>query len=127
MIESHIVEISPYIFLKYAAQLMGCLDRPEGTTAVKILQHIAKTYPGALYYPFKITSEYLGVQGRALSATLKLLLHNSTLDIFVESLNKLTHPELRYVTNYHYVTNYLLLTVTNHITITITNEFSNYL
>ena len=88
--------IPRWVFLKYAAQLMGSLDKQEGPAAARILEHVAAEFPSALYYPFKITAEFLGSGGTEQSVPLRALLHNSTLDMFVASLNGLTHPDQRW-------------------------------
>jgi DNA-binding transcriptional regulator YhcF (GntR family) len=82
--------------LPYAPQLMGILDLPEGPAAAALLEHIASIYPTALQYPFKITSEFLGAQGRLLSQKLGYILKNDSIDAFVEALYGISHPELRW-------------------------------
>jgi DNA-dependent protein kinase catalytic subunit len=75
---------------------MGCLDLPEGPVAIKFLEHVGTYYPSALYYSFKITSEFLGRQGEYLTINLRNLLRNNAVDCFVTALSGLTHPELRW-------------------------------
>ena len=89
-----------WIFLKYIAQLMGCLDRPEGPVSAGILEYAASKYPTALYYPWKVTSECLGTVGKKLATNIRTIVHNDTLDAFVEALYGLTHPELRWSDGY---------------------------
>ena len=78
---------------------MGSLDQPEGTVAVYVLEKVARTYPKAIYYPYNITKEFLGPQGKSLcnrDRGLSSLLNDPTQDCFVQSLGGLTHPELRW-------------------------------
>ena len=122
--------IPSWTFLKYAPQLMGTLDLPEGIVSAAILEHVACRYPRALNYPYYITSEFLGPKGIALcqgagagmgtgigtgtqggsgsgSITrgwglksgglgLTSLLKDDALEMFVQSLGGLAHPELRW-------------------------------
>ena len=128
--------IPSWTFLKYAPQLMGTLDLPEGIVSAAILEHVACKYPRALNYPYYITSEFLGPKGIALcqgagagigtgigtgtqggsgsgsgsgseSVTrggglksgglgLTSLLKDDALEMFVQSLGGLAHPELRW-------------------------------
>ena len=123
--------IPSWTFLKYAPQLMGTLDLPEGIVSAAILEHVACKYPRALNYPYYITSEFLGPKGITLcqgagagigpgegtqggsgtgpgSGTrgegglksggggLTSLLKDDALEMFVQSLGGLAHPELRW-------------------------------
>ena len=94
--DANISRIPSWVFLRFAPQLMGCLDLPEGPIAAMMLEKVAAQYPNALFYPFKITSEFLGQAGRIRSAKLAQVLQNDSMDCFVESLFGLTHPELRW-------------------------------
>jgi hypothetical protein len=96
ILRSQLSSLPPWVFLQFAAQLMGCLDRPEGVVISSLLEHTAAAYPGALYYPFRITSEFLGVQGRERSAKLAVMLRDPAQDAFIEALGGLTHPEHRW-------------------------------
>jgi DNA-dependent protein kinase catalytic subunit len=62
------------------------------------LTEIAKNYPQALYFPFRISTENLALSETAEQAIapLRKLLANPLLDQFVASLEKLTHPEHRW-------------------------------
>lgn len=96
ILRSQLASLPAWVFLQFAAQLMGSLDRPEGAIICSLLEHTAAAFPTALYYPFRITSEFLGVKGRERSAKLGLMLRNSSQDAFIEALNGLTHPEHRW-------------------------------
>ena len=89
--------VPSWSFIKFAPQLMGSLDLPEGPVAVALLEKVARVYPRAIYYPFYITSEFLGPKGVALSAgELSQSLKDLDQESFVQSLGGLTHPELRW-------------------------------
>jgi DNA-dependent protein kinase catalytic subunit len=89
--------VPSWSFIKFAPQLMGSLDLPEGPVAAALLEKVARAYPRALYYPFYITSEFLGPKGLALSAgELTQSLKDPGQENFVQSLGGLTHPELRW-------------------------------
>ena len=88
--------IPPWIFLKYAAQIIGLIDGSAGFFAVRVLEHVAKKYPKALYYPFRVTYPSLSDNGKRLVMRLGHLLQDDLCDRFVEALGGLTHPELRY-------------------------------
>jgi DNA-dependent protein kinase catalytic subunit len=96
ILRQELKHIPAWVFLQFAAQLMGCLDRPEGAVVSAILEHTAAAYPGALYYPFRITSEFLGPRGRERSARVAQLLRDPAQDAFIEALGGLTHPEHRW-------------------------------
>jgi DNA-dependent protein kinase catalytic subunit len=89
--------VPSWSFIRFAPQLMGSLDLPEGPVAVALLEKVARAYPRALYYPYYITSEFLGPKGLALSAgELSQCLKDPGQENFVQSLGGLTHPELRW-------------------------------
>lgn len=96
ILRAQLQNIPAWVFLQFAAQLMGCLDRPEGAVIATILEHTAAAHPNALYYPFRITSEFLGTRGRERSGRISALLRNSAQDAFIEALGGLTHPEHRW-------------------------------
>jgi DNA-dependent protein kinase catalytic subunit len=96
---ARITRVPSWIYIRHCAQLMGTLDRPEGKAAIIALEHVAAHYPFALCYNFKITSENLGTQGRALIPRLQRLLHSPAVDSFVAALEGLTHADLRLVDN----------------------------
>jgi hypothetical protein len=61
-----------------------------------ILVHVARQYPAAVYYPFKILKQLLTPgQLDSLGDKLNRLIDMPSLDCFVESLQGLTHPEHR--------------------------------
>jgi DNA-dependent protein kinase catalytic subunit len=71
-------------------------DTAEAKVVINILIDIAREYPQAVYYPFRISSEYLSPAAEEIIQPLKKLLHKPLLDSFVASLGKLTHPEHRF-------------------------------
>ena len=99
---SNLHTIPSWTFLKYAPQLMGTLDQPEGIVSAAILVRVARIYPRAINYPYYITSEFLSPKGIALcqgsdtGVGLTSLLKDDALEMFVQSLGGLAHPELRW-------------------------------
>ena len=99
---SNLHTIPSWTFLKYAPQLMGTLDQPEGIVSAAILERVARMYPRAINYPYYITSEFLSPKGIALcqgsdtGGGLTSLLKDDALEMFVQSLGGLAHPELRW-------------------------------
>jgi hypothetical protein len=89
-------QIPAWIFLRYSAQIMGLIDRPEGPAVVAMLEHIAHFYPRALYYPFKVTAPSLSSRGQQLITRLQRLLIDDLSESLITSLSGLTHPELRW-------------------------------
>jgi DNA-dependent protein kinase catalytic subunit len=95
---SSVSRVPSWMFLPWLAQILGSMNQPyEAGMVLPILNQVAKSYPQAIYYPFKITSESLS------EAALKLvkqiaaeLSKNTLLDTFVASLDKLTQPEHRF-------------------------------
>lgn len=93
---AQLANIPSWVFLRFANQMMGNLDQVEGPTVLPILTRLCTEYPFAMHYNYRITSENFGKQGQQLSAPLKVQLANKSIDAFVEALNGLTHPELRW-------------------------------
>ena len=99
------------------------MDCSEGPYVIRIIEKLVLSYPSAMFYIFKSSSEFLGTQGLALTQYIQSLFNgnsatdgsrNSTsrnadinkeesimkdcqsMDCFVEALYGLTHPELRW-------------------------------
>jgi hypothetical protein len=110
--------IPAWTFLRFAPQLMGRLDQPEGPVAVELLERVAGIYPKAIYYPYHITSEFFGDQAKMLvekgtaqgghegeggtggkrrvGKGLSALLKDDVGEAFVQALGGLSHPQLRW-------------------------------
>lgn len=89
-----------WMFIRWISQMMALLDKEEGPCVVPILTEIAREYPQALYFPFRISTENFAESASEsvaqVIAPLKKMLHNTLLDRFVDSLEKLTNPEHRW-------------------------------
>lgn len=96
VLSSNMPFIPAWVFLRYGAQLVGRLDEPEGDVVVLILEHVAKYFPKALYYQFKISSENFR-QAKQRTRKLERLLMDHIMDCFVEALEGLHHPFLRWL------------------------------
>jgi len=94
---SNLPFIPAWIFLRYGAQLLGRLDLPEGDIAVLLLEHVARSFPKALYYQHKISSENFRDLAKQRSKMLSRLLVDHVMDSFVEALEGLHHPLLRWM------------------------------
>jgi hypothetical protein len=87
-------QVPCWMFIRWISQMMALIDKEEGACVFPILTEIAKNYPQALYFPFRISTENLSLSETAGTAIapLRKLLANPLLDQFVTSLEKLTHP-----------------------------------
>lgn len=65
----------------------------------KILTLLADTYPWAIYYPFNVTYACLNLRAKDMLSSISFKLRNSSIETFIEALNGLTHPHLRYIDN----------------------------
>jgi len=97
ILSSNIPFVPAWIFVRYGAQLMSRLDEPEGEIVVIILEHIAKYYPKALYYRFKVSSENFRQQAKQNTRNLERLLTDHVMDCFVEAIEGLNHPYFRWL------------------------------
>lgn len=75
---------------------MSDLITLKSPCVLPILKEIAKEYPQAIYYPFKISAEGLSEQAQGEVKELNALLSNPLLDSFIDALSNLTHPEHRF-------------------------------
>ncbi|RYG70459.1 hypothetical protein EON64_00075 [archaeon] len=93
-----LLQIPAWCYLRFSAQLMGSLDLSCGDVVYPIVLHIAKTYPHALHYSFRITCEVNSSisLNKAKYSQLHSLLANKSIDDFVEALLACSHPELRF-------------------------------
>lgn len=93
-----LLQIPAWCYLRFSAQLMGSLDLPCGDVIYPIVLHIAKTYPHALFYSFRITCEVNSniALNRDKYSQLHTLLTSESIDSFVEALLACSHPELRF-------------------------------
>jgi hypothetical protein len=90
-------DIPVWMFIRWISQMVALLDKPEASLVLPILKGLAKEYPQAIYYPFRISSEGLSPAAQKNVKSLADLLRNhSLLETFVGSLETLTHPEHRW-------------------------------
>jgi len=94
-------DVPCWMFIGWINQMLAVLDKREGKAVHAILQDIARTYPQALWYPFKISSEQFvfedSTEGKANQETVKSLqssLDSPLLDGFIAALDQLTNPEM---------------------------------
>ena len=96
LLQSKLVSIPCWVFIQYADQLVSHIDTMEGTVAIFLLELVAKRYPYAVWYHFHTVYPNLSSAGKALTTKLKGMLTMPSLDAFVEALEGLSHPEMRW-------------------------------
>ncbi|EAL66880.2 DNA-dependent protein kinase subunit [Dictyostelium discoideum AX4] len=94
--KSRVSTIPCWMFIRWISQMFPYLDLPQGPLILPILLEIAKWYPQAIYFPFKISSEQFGPLAKKISAPLEKELINPLLDTLVIEFQRLTHPEHRF-------------------------------
>ncbi|XP_022778667.1 DNA-dependent protein kinase catalytic subunit-like isoform X5 [Stylophora pistillata] len=94
-------DVPCWMFIGWINQMMAIIDKPEGKAVHGIVSEIAKRYPQALWYPFKISSEHFVFEnsedGKANEEAVKRLrssLEHPLLDDFIAALEMLTNPEM---------------------------------
>ncbi|KAL9956083.1 hypothetical protein ACROYT_G037506 [Oculina patagonica] len=94
-------DVPSWMFIGWINQMVAILDKKEGKAVHAILQEITQTYPQALWYPFKISSEQFVFEdnkdGKANQETVKRLqmsLDNPLLNDFIAALEQLSNPEM---------------------------------
>lgn len=94
-------DVPPWMFIGWINQMVAILDKREGKAVHAILKELARTYPQALWYPFKISSEEFVFEdsddGKANQETVKGLqvaLDNPLLNNFIAALEQLSNPEM---------------------------------
>ena len=91
-----------WMFLGWRNQMMALLDKPEGRALHGIMFSLAREYPQALCYSFKIsssgfnfdTSTEEGRSNKAAVEEMTAMLEMRAVDDFVAALEQLTSPEL---------------------------------
>ena len=91
-----------WMFLGWRNQMMALLDKPEGRALHGIMFSLAREYPQALCYSFKISSSSFNFdtsteEGRSNKAAVEemtAMLEMRAVDDFVAALEQLTSPEL---------------------------------
>lgn len=96
------VVVPVWMFIQWIPQLLGVLGQAEGKLIFPILETMAKTYPQALYFPFQLSresicgQEYVSQQAAGYLSILGELLCMPIIDKFVEALDGLTCPNLKF-------------------------------
>lgn len=89
--------VPPWTFLQQCPQIIGVLDLPAGPFAIAILEHVAQSYPAALYHPMTVSRPGFGENAQKLTARLEIILRNEVMSKFVDALSCLAHPQLRWM------------------------------
>lgn len=87
--------LEPWMLLRWISNMLALLSKPEGDYLVPALLAIAKSYPQAVYYQFKITYETLPAQAQGKAAKLAQILKLDLLEKFISALQKMTNPAHR--------------------------------
>ncbi|KAF2075899.1 hypothetical protein CYY_002790 [Polysphondylium violaceum] len=88
--------IPSWMFIRWISQMFPYLELPQGPLVLPILLEIAKYYPQAIYFPYKISSEQFTPVALKLSLPLSNLLQHPLLDSLIQEFLRLTHPEHRF-------------------------------
>lgn len=96
-----------WMFLSWTSQLMGMLTVSGGDYFADVLCQMAKEYPQAVYYPFRITADSIQDTHPDLVARVGSHLRLPTLEKFVEALWDLHHPQLRFGDEMNRIRDYL--------------------
>ena len=91
-------DVPAWMFVRWTAQLLAVMDLPHGDGVVGVVERIARAYPQAMYYPFRISSEDWGPDGRDRTAAVAAALAPlRQLDAFIEALGMMTNPGSHFV------------------------------
>ena len=90
--------IPAWMFLAWRSQLLASLGSSERTIVADILKRVAREYPQALFYPFSLSAEDVKMvpEAQSLVSELEHILHNETLEKFVEALEALDFPQQKF-------------------------------
>ncbi|XP_067044034.1 DNA-dependent protein kinase catalytic subunit-like isoform X2 [Acropora muricata] len=95
--------VPSWMFIGWINQMLAILDKREGKAVQAILWEIAQTYPQALWYPFKISSEQFvfdnSKEGKTSQDAVKSLqsaLESPLMNDFISALEQLTDPEMSF-------------------------------
>ncbi|XP_071796803.1 DNA-dependent protein kinase catalytic subunit-like [Asterias amurensis] len=99
MIEE-VSDVPSWMFIGWISQMVALLDKSEGPAVHGILTEIAKEYPQALCYPFKISSECfefdssaVGKKNRSAVENIRAALETVPLESLIAALEQLSNPE----------------------------------
>ncbi|KAL0481755.1 hypothetical protein AKO1_012371 [Acrasis kona] len=106
--QQHSNELPIKNVLPWVSQILSRMGGPEGASLAPIVENLASQYPQHVCYPFRISRDDLlnrnrdsdhpeeSASVRRSIAKLDVILSNPLVDTCVYSLEKMTHPELRY-------------------------------
>ncbi|XP_024384636.1 uncharacterized protein [Physcomitrium patens] len=93
--ERFLDNVSSWVFVAWIPQMLANIEEDSGRVLIKVLESIAKSYPQALYFPFRVSETDFGAIGRQRTQHLKILLRNPLLEGLVRALEDLTFPQQR--------------------------------
>ncbi|GLD93032.1 hypothetical protein PINS_up001624 [Pythium insidiosum] len=91
-----LADVPAWTCLRWTSQLLALVNGPIGPTIGKVLEKMAKQYPSALFYEFRVTcGDDTRTQSNPSLQRLSILLSNPVMEKFVDALRLIHHPELR--------------------------------
>lgn len=88
------------MYIRWLPQLVAILDTSLAHCVFPILQKVAKSYPSALYYPFRISEEHYSAIGSRLEKKnreeiekIKQMIYSPLMEDFCTELLRLTNPD----------------------------------
>ncbi|XP_076075287.1 DNA-dependent protein kinase catalytic subunit-like [Mytilus galloprovincialis] len=93
-------ELPCWMFIMWIGQMVALLDKPEAKAIHNIIIDIAKTYPQAVTYPFKLSGEGYTFgntsedkENKAVKQKIEELLNDSLVSKFVSALEQFSQPD----------------------------------
>ncbi|GFR71491.1 DNA-dependent protein kinase catalytic subunit, partial [Elysia marginata] len=94
-------EIPSWMFLLWVSQMTALLDKPEAVVVSPLLLRIAKEYPQAFIYPFRMSSEGYNFgttaqdkKNQAVCQELETLCSNPEVNKFISALEQFGQPDM---------------------------------
>ena len=84
---THLAHVPSWMLLRWTGQLMAHLDKPHAGVVVSVLLRMARAFPQALFYPFKVNRTAMPAMDEAVVEPLAAALANPLLETFCVALN----------------------------------------
>ncbi|KAL2916315.1 hypothetical protein HK105_204071 [Polyrhizophydium stewartii] len=91
------LQVPKWTMMRWIPQMTAMLGKPSGRAVLTVLEHIAKTYPNAVVFPLRISSEQLVFSSDSTItanhvARLQRLVESDVATFMVRELRRLTEP-----------------------------------
>eukprot|EP01155_Anaeramoeba_flamelloides_P010613 Anaeramoba_flamelloidesa325894_113.p1 GENE.a325894_113~~a325894_113.p1 ORF type:complete len:915 (+),score=279.52 a325894_113:361-3105(+) len=96
LFENEMKKLPLWLILRWKSQMFATLNSKEGIYILPILVKLARAYPQALYYPYKISQESYSANTKDKIEELDGLLNNNVINKFISHLELLLDPHLRF-------------------------------